>query len=112
MAKPIFEISDHLPEYRLVKFVIPGGVTSPKEFAESVTEIATELPGPRVALVSGRGPIWGYGLILHAAHPTQAVGVFDPRLGDEGGYVVVQSHSASLQEGEVIPDPDPQWTAR
>lgn len=112
MAAPMFEVSDHLPEYRLVKFIIPEGVTTPGDFASAVAEIAAGLPCPRTVLISGRGPIWGYGMIIHAAHPTQAVGVFDPRMEPEGGYIVVQSHVPGLAAGQVIPDPDPEWTAR
>jgi len=47
MSKPVFAIRT-LREFRLVDFEIPGGVTTPAIFAESVKEIEDELSGPFV----------------------------------------------------------------
>jgi len=102
MAKPEFVISDPLPGFRLVKFVIPGGVASPREFAEAVSEISHRLPGPHCLLINGKGTIWGYGMIVHAAHPTRAIGTFDPA---RGSYVIVQSHVEDMTVGQELPDP-------
>lgn len=107
MAKPVFVIM-HLTEdqpvpVKVVKFEIPGGVTDPSEFAEAVGEIIDRLPGQEPVLLNGRGPVWGYGMLIHAAHPTPAVGCFDPRLG---GYVVVATHSDNYGIGDIIPDPE------
>jgi len=101
MAKPIFSIVDKA-NFRLVKFEIPGGVTTPEEFAEATVEVAADLPGDQPVLINGRGPVWGYGMLIHVAHPTPAVGCYDPRLG----YVVVESHDARWVVGQVIPDPE------
>ena len=101
MAKPIFTIRD-IADLRLVKFEIPGGVTSPLEFAEVVQEIRSQLSGAFVVLLSGKGPVWGYGMLLHEAHPSQAVATYDPRLG----YIVTQTHDARYQVGQVIGDPE------
>lgn len=85
----------------IVKFDIPGGVTSPEEFAAAVADMS-KLAGDVPVLVNGRGPVWGYGMILHEAHPTPAAATFDPRLG----YVVVATHSDAYKVGQVIPDPE------
>ncbi|HOK03346.1 MAG TPA: CRISPR-associated ring nuclease Crn3/Csx3 [Spirochaetota bacterium] len=53
----------------------------------------------KVAVVSGRGPIWLYGFIIHHFHPCKAVAVFDPRLGVA---VVVESHSKKYSIGDTI----------
>lgn len=66
-----------------------------------------ELPDmPKMAagcllVISGRAPIWRYGMALHKAHgsPAAAVATFDPRLG---GAVVVQTHSRQWREGDVV----------
>ncbi|AAC06660.1 CRISPR-associated ring nuclease Crn3/Csx3 [Aquifex aeolicus] len=50
-------------------------------------------------VLSGRGPIWLYGFLIHFYHPTKGIGVFDPRLG---GAVVVSSHSPNKKVGDVI----------
>ncbi|MDP3740801.1 MAG: CRISPR-associated ring nuclease Crn3/Csx3 [bacterium] len=102
MARPNISVLDHAAGVRLVKFEIPGGVTSPAEFAEATAEVASQLPGDKPVLVNGRGPVWGYGMLLHAAHPTPACATYDPRLG----YVVVATHNEQHVVGQVIPDPE------
>ena len=54
----------------------------------------------KVVVLSGRGPIWLYGFLIHEYHPVKAIAVFDPRLN---GAVIVQSHHPSLKVGDVIP---------
>ena len=102
MAQPIFKISELTDAagvvFRSIEFEIPGGVTSPSEFAAAVTEIAPQLTGKLPILINGRGPVWGYGMLLHQAHATPAVATFDPRLG----YVVVQSHDRRFQVGQIL----------
>jgi len=101
MAKPNITISV-VGNLKLVKFEIPGGVTNPTEFAGAVAEVATQLPGHEAVLVNGRGPVWGYAMLVHSAHPTPAVATFDPRLG----YIVVATHDEKFKVGDVIPDPE------
>lgn len=101
MARPNITLSKS-KKFLVVKFEIPGGVTSPEEFAAAVAEmpaVAGELP----VLVNGRGPVWGYGMILHEAHPTPCAATFDPRAG---GYIVVATHDENYKVGQVIPDPE------
>jgi CRISPR-associated protein Csx3 len=101
MSKPNIAVSV-ANNLKTVKFEIPGGVTSPTEFAEAVSEVCGQLPGPEVVLVNGRGPVWGYAMLVHGAHPTPAVATFDPRLG----YVIVATHDEKFKVGDVIPDPE------
>jgi CRISPR-associated protein Csx3 len=102
MSLPIFTVkpitSQNHITFRLVHFEIPGGITSPSEFAVAVAEIGNQLTGNLPILIDGRGPIWGYGMLFHLAHATPAIAVYDPRLG----YVVVQSHDSRFQVGEII----------
>jgi len=100
MAKPVIQIGS-VGNFKTVKFEIPGGVTSPAEFAEAVAEIG-DLSGDKAVLLNGRGPVWGYAMLAHSAHPTPAVATFDPRLG----YVVVATHSPDYQVGQTIVDPE------
>lgn len=101
MAKPTIHIKD-FESYRMVRFEIPGGVTTPEEFAEAVKEIERSLAGDKIVLITGRGPVWGYGMLIHSAHPTPAVATYDPRLS---GYVVVATHAEGYYLGMVIKDP-------
>ena len=101
MAQPIFETREaggHL----VVAFEIPGGVTSPAEFAAAVVAMP-DVSGQQIVLLNGRGPVWGYCMLTHAAHATPAVATYDPRAG---GYVVVESHSEDYKVGDVLPDPE------
>jgi CRISPR-associated protein Csx3 len=77
-------------------------VTTPSQFAEAVQEIELKLAGAFVVLVNGRGPVWGYGMIFHAAHPSAAIATYDPRLG----YVVTQTHNERFHVGQVLEDPE------
>jgi CRISPR-associated protein Csx3 len=102
MTKPTFEIQDiQSPDgitYRSVMFDIPGGITTPAQFAEAVQEIASQLIGTLPILLNGRGPVWGYCMLLHSAHPSPAIATYDPRLG----YVIVQTHDERFQLGATI----------
>ncbi len=66
-----------------------------KEFVDGLPNLS----GPHIVLISGRCPVWLYGMVMHAAHATKAIATFDPRLE---GYVVVQSHS-DYKVGSVLP---------
>ncbi len=100
--KPIFSVHDE-KGYLIVKFEIPGGVCTPEEFASAVEEIRNRVAGDKPVLLNGRGPVWGYGMLIHASHPSTAIGTFDPRLA---GYVIVASHDTKYAVGQVIPDPE------
>jgi CRISPR-associated protein Csx3 len=51
-------------------------------------------------VLSGRGPFWFYGFLVHYYHPTKWVATHDPRLQ---GAVVVASHTPEIKVGEIIP---------
>jgi CRISPR-associated protein Csx3 len=102
MAKPIIAFRDG-DGCRVVSFEIPGGVTTPAEFAEAVADITDRLAGARGVIIDGRGPVWGYAMLVHGAHATPWVATRDPRLG---GAVVVQSHDPTRRVGEVMPFPE------
>ncbi|MEM0235886.1 CRISPR-associated ring nuclease Crn3/Csx3 [Thermofilum sp.] len=49
-------------------------------------------------VLSGRGPIWLYGFLIHHYHPATFVATNDPRIG----AVVVESHAPKYKVGDVI----------
>lgn len=79
---------------------IPDGVCTPQEFATAVSAALKEfLPRPGYGvLIDGRGPIWGYGMLVHNLHPSAWLAVHDPRLG----FVVVASHTAGIEIGTIV----------
>ena len=80
----------------LVEFEIEGGITTPEE---AFSAPLPEVPPAKGVILSGRGPIWLYGRLIHHFHPARWVAVFDPRLG---GAVVVASHWPEVKPGQVI----------
>lgn len=82
----------------MVVFAIPGRLTTTTEFAEATNEILDQLPGTQVVLINGRGPIWAYAMLVHAAHPAPAVATYDPR----PGYIIVTMHDARYALGRVL----------
>jgi CRISPR-associated protein Csx3 len=80
-----FELDEAIEPEDLKKIKLPDPV------AEKVTD--------KAVVISGRGPIWLYGFIIHHFHPCMAVAVFDPRLGKA---VIVESHSKKYTIGETI----------
>jgi CRISPR-associated protein Csx3 len=88
----------NLPELGavLIEFEIEGGITTPEEvFSVPLPQV----PPARGVIISGRGPIWLYGRLIHHFHPARWVAVFDPRLG---GAVVVASHWPEVKPGQII----------
>lgn len=106
MAQPRFVLRDAElagTAVRIVSFEIPGGVTTPAEFADAVRAIESRLAGSFGVLIDGRGPVWGFAMLVHAAHASRFVATHDPRLG----AVVVESHHPDRSVGEVVPFPAP-----
>jgi CRISPR-associated protein Csx3 len=86
----------------LIAFEIPGGVCTPEEFAGAAAALPREATCPPGAgvILSGRGPVWGFAMLAHLAHPSRWVATHDPRLG---GAVVVQAHWPGVSVGDVVP---------
>jgi len=96
----VFGIPDSEPEFSILDFEVTGGVLSPEDL------FVVHLPNldrRKGVVISGRGPIWLYGYLVHECHPHPWVGLFDPRLG---GAVVVETHVKDVNVGQVIPIPD------
>lgn len=86
-------------DYTLIEFELIREITP-----EDLSNI--EPPDPvkegfssSVVILSGRGPVWLYGYLIHFYHPTKAIAVFDPRL-DAG--VVVETHVLGIKVGDLI----------
>ena len=105
MSQPTFTVSDvefpapHGPA-RLVRIDIPGGVTSPAEFAEAVAGQSHLFVAPgRGVVFSGRAPVWGFAMLCHIAHPSPWIATIDPRLR---GAVIVQTHHEGVLLGSLL----------
>ena len=83
-------------DFTLVEFELDGAI-APSDLRDLKIP---EIDRTKGVIISGRGPIWLYGTLVHHYHPTPWVGVFDPRLS---GGVVVQSHTPGVAEGDIVP---------
>ena len=81
--------------FTLVEFELEGTIT-PDELKNLKPP---QVPGSKGVIISGRGPIWLYGTLIHYFHPTAWVAVHDPRLG---GGVVVETHTPDRNVGDVV----------
>ena len=80
-------------EFELTENIIPAQI-------QEVLRVFPDVKGPKHLLISGRGPIWLYGALIHKyAHLVQSVAIYDPK---QGGYVVVVSHSPEVKVGDLI----------
>lgn len=61
-----------------------------------------EVDGNKGVIVSGRGPVWLYGHLLHHLHVTRWAATFDPR---QGAVVVSTHHKDAPLIGEVLSVP-------
>jgi len=80
---------------QVLVFDIEGGVAEPAELA------GLKLPNlnsKKGVIISGRGPVWLYGYLVHECHAHPFVATHDPRLG----AIVVESHTKELKPGDVI----------
>src|SRR5205807_430606 len=60
-------------------------------------------------VLSGKGPLWLYGRLVHLAHAFAWVAVYDPQLS--GGVVVMRHRSGAPLLGEVVPLESPASAA-
>ncbi|NJE31238.1 CRISPR-associated protein Csx3 [Thermococcus sp. 18S1] len=83
-----------LKDFTLVHFEIEGTL-KPEELKSLKPP---EVKGTKGVVLSGRGPVWLYGFLVHHYHPTAWVGTYDPRVG----VVVVESHVPGVEPGDVF----------
>lgn len=86
----------------VVEFEIDGGVLSPADLGGAVAQFSTLAVDWMGGVVfSGRGPVWLYATLCHAAHPAAWVGTYEPR---SGGAVVVERHADNAPAiGAIVP---------
>lgn len=53
----------------------------------------------KAIILSGRGPIWLYGFLIHYYHPVKAISIFDPRYN---AAIIIESHFKKYKIGDII----------
>jgi len=80
---------------------VPGGVLDHRQLADIKLPADLDHTHRDGLVLSGAGPIWLYGHLVHLAHAWAFVAVHDPRLG--GAVVVMRHVSAAPPLGHVVP---------
>ena len=81
---------------------LPSGLLEPHSLKR--TSLPEGLDMSKGLILSGRGPIWLYGYLVHLSHTFAWVGLYDPRLK---GAVVIERHVKNSPElGEIIKLPE------
>lgn len=88
----------HLPYQRLeIELTRRSRLVYPEELNAIV--LPDGIDTTRGVVISGRGPIWLHGYLLHQLHPTAWVGFYEPRLN---AAIVASSHIRTVKVGEII----------
>ena len=83
----------------LLEFTIGGdGNISPCDIPEAINALP-HIDGTKGVIISGRGPVWFIGALLHHLHVTRWSATFDPRLG---AVVVASHHPGAPHVGEAL----------
>ncbi len=92
--------TDH-EHFTMIEFKLIDDLIKPADLSKISLPDGLESRRSKGLVISGRGPVWLFGHLLHLAHPFAWVATFDPRL--DGG-VVVQTHIPSGPcLGDIIP---------
>ena len=84
----------------LLEFTIGGdGNISPDELPTIIDQIDGTVDGTKGVIISGRGPVWLFGALLHHLHVTRWSATFDPR---QGAVVVASHHPKAPNVGQVL----------
>lgn len=94
-----YEVKNLKDDLVMLDFSIEGGVLGVEELEQAVNT-APEVPGTKGVCISGRGPMWLYGALVHKYHYTKYVAVYEPRMN---ACIVVETHVKNRRIGEVIP---------
>lgn len=74
------------------------GIDDIPDFIELIKNYTNVAIG-NVVILSGRMPIWLYGILIHYFHPTKALAVFEPRMNCG---IVIASHDKNYKIGDLI----------
>ena len=87
-----------------IKLPKPINVTEASIVIEGVSALKHIVAKGKLLVLSGRGPIWMYCMLLHSLlHVVPAIAVFDPKVG---GAIVVASHTQEYREGQIVELPE------
>ena len=99
MARPKFRRSSIVTaagDADLLEFEIPGAVTHPGEFAAAVEELPS---ADRGVILSGRGPVWGFGMLVAWHSEAPWIATFEPRMN---AAVIVRTSDPKLSVGQTL----------
>ena len=91
---------DQQPTFCKIEFCLDNGIIQTEDLQNLLPPDAVQNQFAHKGVVlSGRGPVWLYGFLIHYYHPTLWVATHDPRLQ---AAVVVATHDPSTKVGDLI----------
>lgn len=88
-------------KYTIVTFELGESALAPSDLVSlSPPDAVANSFAHKGVILSGRGPVWLFGFLVHFYHPTKWLATYDPRLE---GAVVVASHTLEIKTGDLIP---------
>lgn len=82
-----------------IRFLLPDNM-EPKELHNIEPP---RVDGRKGIVLSGRGPIWLYGYMVHHFHPHPWVATYERR---ENAAIIFESHVPGIAPGDILPLPD------
>ena len=97
-------------QFTLKKPIAPEEAVDAAKLIQAYVKEFVKPDTTEVVVLSGRGPIWLYGMLQHLMqHVVPALAVFDPKVG---GAVVVASHRYDMPNEGAILVFDPELRSR
>ena len=83
-----WKINEH-EKFTVLEFKISGdGIITPTDLKE--ISLPKDLKMSKGLILSGRGPVWLYGYLVHQAHPFAWVATYDPHLDKA---IIIERHT-------------------
>lgn len=100
------KITKTTDDFQVVEIMASEQTYGTEAIGEAI-EAVSSLPiiHSKGVILSHRGSIWLHSAVAHHFHIAAWVAHFDPRVGNGGGAVIVQTHKRGFSVGDVISIP-------
>jgi len=94
-----FEIKKIKEDIVMINFILKRGLDPQDLKRISPPDPVKSGISTNIVVLSGRGPIWLYGFLIHFYHLVKAIAIFDPRYN---AAIIVESHFKEYKIGDII----------
>jgi len=84
-------------EFKLARPIDPSELP---DILAKFEERSKEIEGSKILILSGAGPVWLYGALVHLfVHKVQSIAVYDPKLQKA---IVIATHTKDISIGQLV----------